>query len=347
MRVAWCALFAMLLASVAHASNYVVDGAGGGNFTLIQSAVYAQAVSPRDTVFVRSGSYPEVVTFTNDVPMMWLVGVAGASATTLLSITVSSDVFDRRWYFDGLKFDGAMDLGRKGYVAEFKRCVFAQGLSEELDCWPGNLTDCAFHGRTFVTGGASGGIGPEFTRLHFIGAPLHIESSGCGDLTYADCTFEGPADTLVIGKAGRADNAIRIVRSNFANADFGLVFPEQGYFDQDDVVDSCSFSDLAIAGVWHDEPPNTTSSGGRSTRVMTCAVKHSRFDRCGTAVHWLTGFAGAQTMLADTIRDCTGDGVVATLGTMTDVIISRSGGHGLVLKRRGIRPSQEMNILCG
>ena len=75
------ALMLALFAPPAHASHYLVDAGGGGDFTTIQAAV--SAASPRDSILVAAGSYPEVVDFTAGTSAYVLHGLGGADSTTL------------------------------------------------------------------------------------------------------------------------------------------------------------------------------------------------------------------------------------------------------------------------
>lgn len=339
------ALALSLSASAALASRWTVDPAGGGDFTTIQAALDQQAVEFRDTVLVMPGEYAETITppvFGPQPPAGWdaktaLVSAGGAAVTAMQSITAAPSA-EKRGYanIDGFTFTGAVTLsGHRSSDYPFVRCVFMGPMN-----WSGGgehyleISDCDFYARTTLRYF----YGPA-QRLRFHSAPLTVSPiSGLSHFTLVDCVFAGPADTLVY-VSPPSDEIDTFERCVFSNAGIGIAY-EGRPSDLGYGVASCVFRDLSKAGIWMEDSTDW-SNQAPSTQLKGLYVFDSRFERCGTAVHWVYQRASIQARHAvlrrDTILASGGDALVLGPGVgareygIVDCIVDGSGGSGAVV----------------
>jgi hypothetical protein len=330
------ALLALSLgATPALASRYVVDIDGSGDFTKIQAAINQQATQFRDTILVMPGEYDESPWFPFSASPLptYVIGASGAAATSVQSIGVDSlEYWGCRTAFEGLTFGASVAVhSRSLRNLAFTSCVF-RGPVHFSD--PGNddaprLSDCDFYGRTRLES-----LLGYVRNLRFHGAPLYLTHSYSGSFYVEDCTFEGPADTLVYMPWSHNDVGA-FARCSFFNAVNGIVYGEECWGSPFEIA-HCAFRDLAGMGVLHDAR-DPSYGGGSPPRVD---VTDSRFERCGTAVHWFVQYPGLEGARAsftrDTVLDCSGDGIYigpSTFGSMRDCLIEGCGGSGAVLAK--------------
>lgn len=328
----------LALASPAVAAHrYVVDGSGGGDFTSLATAIdsllaqQSASLTP-DSIVVRPGYYDESATLAQP-PLHSAVILCpqGPMVTRLRAFLVSGTLNGSPgWSIDGLGVAQRLNTSATRFTY-WSHCIFESGfVSQNGTCAGPNLANCEFRGRTILDGYANSGA---FVGLHFKGAPLYAGTASCGDVSYRDCTFEGPADTLVTAAPVGGENPLHFARCDFSNAVNGIVVIPGT--EGDNSVEQCRFSHLTGAAIWLDQPFGVA----QHSRPFTMNTSDSRFDSCGTAVHWLTGFSGGQQMSRDTISNCTGNGVVVTAGAdwrpaFSDLLIQGCGGNGFELEVR-------------
>ncbi len=322
----------LVLAGVrpARATHYVVDAAGGGDFTTISAAVAQLAVSARDSVLVLPGTYAETPAFSAAIPPAAIVGTGGAAVTFLDGITSSAAPTTPAWFLAGFTFTHDLAPGVSGGRAtaiDFRACVLAGAVQSDAGGMSAaNFHDCDFHGPTMLLHYGNYGT---LDHLRFHSARLQTSSSGTGDVRLVDCTFDGPADTLVVAHGDDADR-ILFTRCAFSSAERGVVFA--GGSGEGGVIDRCVAHDIAGAAV------ELGASGAYSFHtVYSLAVSNSRFVNCGQAIRW-PGTGNSQVSLAaDTVLASTGIAIEVSENLpafyvtypIRDVVVDGAGGHGL------------------
>lgn len=309
----------------AHASRYVVDQGGGGDFTTLGAALVQQAIAPRDTVLLMPGSYPDsvVVPAQSSTLSFRILGAGGPTSNVVGYLSLPAAW---RVRFEGLTLDRAATSqgpdGRLGFV----RCSFPNGLHLEFDWeYASELVDCDFHARSSFRR-AFGTARIDSLRFH--GAPLTVEW-GYGAFRMTNCTFEGPADTLLyVERFYGYQDLFFLTSSSFRAAKRGVVAGPGRTFELS--VFRCTFTDLVDTGIW------SANSWG------SLSVTDSRFERCGSAVRWGDGSgwdyrAGSLETFSgfarDTILASTGDGLVVGAGglaSLEDCVVDGNGGRGAV-----------------
>lgn len=343
-----CALFAAawLMApfapSTALATRWTVDIGGGGDFTTIQAAIDQQAVEFRDTILVLPGEYAETITppvYGPDGAKTALVSMGGAAVTPMLSITAAPAGVSRGYAnIDGFTFTGAVTLdGHLPSDYPFVRCSFRGEV-----WWDGHgsggthlhISDCDFHARTSLV--YFYGVARD---LRFHSAPLTVSSvGGLSNFRMLDCSFEGPADTLVYVPKW-SDEQETFERCSFDSGGIGVVFQGGGGYQR--IVRSCRFTDLSFAGIWmHDT--TTYSGSGAGRYLFGLEASDSRFERCGTGIHWVfeKPYMGSRVYLVrDTVRASSGDGIqlgpadTPWLFGVFDCLVEDNGGNGMSLRQ--------------
>lgn len=307
------------------ASRYVVDQGGGGDFTTLRAAFEQQATAPRDTLLVMPGSYPDSVivpAYSSSLDFS-LIGAGGAA-----SVVVGHVDFPAAWRvrLEGLTLErGATSQGPDGRLG-FVRCSFPSGLHLEFANWnPSELVDCDFHARSSFRR-AFGTARIDSLRFH--GAPLTIEW-GYGGFRMTNCTFEGPADTLVyVENFYDPSEDIFFESCLFRDGRDGIVGGPGATFGLH--LARCTLTDLAGTGV------RSAISWG------SLDIRDSRFERCGSAIQWGDGSGwnpwardeGVHSFLVrDTVLASTGDGLVLGAGSLAlleDCVVDGNGGRGAV-----------------
>ena len=90
------ALLAAATPRAVHATHYVVDAGGGGDFTTIQAAVNQRQVQFRDTILVWPGAYAETITLPTVALQAYLIGTGGAAVTSAQSIVIAAPAGEMR-----------------------------------------------------------------------------------------------------------------------------------------------------------------------------------------------------------------------------------------------------------
>jgi hypothetical protein len=317
----------------ASASHYVVDLNGGGDFTTIQAAVDAQAVEFRDSILVMPGAYDEVLTLPPPGQgSLTLVGLEGPGSTLVQTIQ-AGDIPDGYGWADleGLTFMEAVSLsGTALQGVSFRKCAFRGEvqLGREGDSSTPRLSECDFFSRTRLQA-----LYGTVRGLHFHGAPLYVTHNVGGTMYMVDCTFEGPADTLVYMPWAAESDPGFFSRCTFSGATNGLVYGggAAGGF----AVSECAFNDLRNTAIFFED-----SLEWGANYPFPLDVVGSRFERCGTAVRWIghvsSGIAGASQLARDTILASTRNGIVLGPGSLmhiTDCLIEGSGGPGAIVQQ--------------
>jgi len=338
-------LLALLVAVPAHASHYLVDPAGGGDFTTIQAALATQAGAPRDTVLVLPGTYNESISASliASLSQPCFIFASGGEAVTTITggMGPAGGYYDEEIVatFSGFTFTSAITLP-SGVACD--QCTFESSFSDDKGCSPAHVNNCTFHAPAFLT---SDSVGPPFSGLHFIQALLTTEIEGCGGVAFSNCTFEGPGGTLATG-SGDATDYVSFSNCRFSNADFGVIGPC--------LFDNCQFENIGSVAV--SDSFSSMRSGFGNDYILT--VSGCRFDHCGTALRIL----GTVRVFgsADTVTDCTGDGVVLTATlelawpsptTLNRWIVSRCQGNGIHVVNGARNPGVEFDSVlvtgCG
>lgn len=338
-RFAVCAaacLAELLTPARASATHYVVDINGTGDFTSIQAALNAyQTTGWRESILVMPGHYPENLVFGT---LTVVLGLEGAGATTVRGAAIE--------YFGG-KIEGITFVEDVGFPyninpgnALMKSCVFrstVHGTSPSLD-------DCDFYGRTELYADIPGLTLLRSLRFH--GATFYLRYYN-GPLTLSDCSFEGPADTLLYIPSTTQGDPVAVRSCRFEGSRFGLVLGEgwDGRYE----IDRCQFFDVSEVAIWHDNSDQWSAESNVDGGISNC-----RFERCGTAVHWKDlggwgapnpfGGGGSLYMGADTVLACRRDalvvGPIAAL-VVGGCVVEGSTGNGLLLHQE--RPAGEFN----
>ncbi len=314
------ATFLALLAApvLAHATHYLVDSAGGGDFTTIQGAVDALASSPRDSILVRPGFYPESVLLPASAYAA-LVAVAGPDSTTVHTIQSNGG-----GSVSGFAFDA---LHHQLQAMRYDRCLFLQGFEIAGAPTGATMTNSEVHGPST----SIGVVGEGYVGVRFVNAPLFVATNGGGTTRFRNCTFSGGTDTLVVCRPASGDD-IGFRGCEFSDAAVGVAArPSLGGYVG---IASCSFHDLGGDAI-------CTSGGGPYTPLNPAVeldMVDSRIERCGTGVRWTPGNDGRLSMVRDSVFDSRGDALVLSVGEaapgLDHVIVMRSGGHGCVIERR-------------
>ncbi len=326
------ALLAAATPRAVHATHYVVD-AGGGGVTTIQAAVNQRRVQFRDTILVWPGAYAETITLPTVALQAYLIGTGGAAVTSAQSIVITAPAWGRpaneQNRVEGFTFTAPVTFVSNFKRSYFYRCVFlaevnANGGSGGV----GNFEDCDFHARTrfsaylgYINGPAY--VPGPFQKLRFHSAPLTVLNDGSGPTGFRDCTFEGPADTLLTSFPSSDD--VSLQSCTFANAAYGDAIMNPSMSDQK--IWNCRFTDLTAYGV-HMEAGSTGYQQG-------LLLYDSRFERCGVALRWVVNSSFGSygpVMLRDTVLAATGNGVEIGRfrGIVSNSIVDGSGGHGVV-----------------
>lgn len=336
------AVLLLLAPSAAHATHYLVSAAGGGDFATVQAAVNADAIAPRDSILIAAGTYPESVTIPVDQKAagVQIVAVAGGTVTLHSIVSVGTSLFVPTCGLSGLTFDQPVDWGARGADMAAANCVFERGLADS-SANPGrvpNLADCEFRGPVRLFGWPF-----AFAGLRFMGAPLVTGSGDDGDLTFRDCTFEGPADDLVTA-SGRSDEAMVFDHCEFAGAGTGIhLLDRHGLAGLR--VRSCRFHDLASNGIAFEAPPGSIP---RDPFGDFFQIFNSRFDRCGTAVRWIDTFEGMGSGMAmDSVYASTSDALIVPGASYDNLVVEGSGGNGMVVRRTLLCPQEPSNPPMG
>jgi hypothetical protein len=319
--LAICAVFGV--ARAAHGSHYLVGGSGS-DFATIQAAVDANAVTARDSVLVMPGTYAESLLLRANNRSWFLVGLGGADSTTVPSPIqpASGDNYNSGSVLvSGFTWTSWTSTPAGVWLDS---CVLLAGGSLGAGCQPSRITNCTIHGRVSISGVTYSLFnGPSvFRRLHFVHAQLRLTSSGCSGTNISDCTFDGsPGETLAVASGNYTDFA-SFGNCAFSNASYGVVVGSApvGF-------GGCRFTGLGT-GIYGD--PKAPSPGNS----LGIAISNSRFEACGTAVR-STGHLMVFGV-ADTVLNCTGDGVVLAgthdTGNMQAIkqwIVSACGGAGI------------------
>jgi hypothetical protein len=148
-------LFAALAPAGARAAHYLVSQDGAGDFTSIGAAINGCLYSPRDTILVMPGSYPETlhvaVQFFGPYlyPETAIVGVEGTSATRVTSVMTDIQ-FACPTRISGITFTGEVQvLDNRGYCF-FDRCVFLGKVRAYGGGGPPCFEDCDFYAMTEI-----------------------------------------------------------------------------------------------------------------------------------------------------------------------------------------------------
>ena len=320
----------------AHASHWLVVAAGGGDFTSIQPALDAGG---RDSVIVTGGSYPETLRFTPSTPEVVVYGIGGAALTHVGGVATTAYSYSPRWRVSGLDFTGPVVLGGPTSTSSsvrFQACRFLKSVySRTLDTG-GNFADCDFYGATSFIYYGNGGA---FTNLRFHSAPVYILTSATGTVVMSQCTFEGPADTLVTAQASTGNNPVAFFDCRFQTATRGIVFLAS--VDNRNEVQRCLFTDLDAAAIHYE--PGDHFFYRSSFEDMGIDILDSRFERCGQAVRWLTPKTSPIRMDRDTIRACADVGIEVTPVTFlahgtpcfNRLVVEGGLTHGLLARLSG------------
>lgn len=334
-RIALSAALA-LLAAPAFATHYVVDLNGGGDFATIKAALHQQWFQWRDSIFIHPGCYPETIAL--DLPVPRYLGPLREPGWIEIDSLASTNYWSMACVLDHLVFRTHVELGYGLFQsAEFRSCVFKRGISSGA-VLPPSFIDCDFHGLAKFGTIENPGY-PIFRGSRFHSAPLSFAASN-GDVRAIDCTFEGPADTLIHLFRATNDDRVSFAGCTFSQADHGIV-ADFG-FGAGLVVRASVFRDLEKAGIWYEQiekvPPWFL------TFPFGCEVDDSRFEACGEAVHWRgllsdsTGrWVGVNVLLQrDTVVSCTSNGLdVGPLSRsgIYNCLIDGSGGAGAVVRQ--------------
>ena len=326
--VAAC-LTATFAPSTVFASRWVVDQNGGGDFATIQEAVnsWENGLGWRDSVLVMPGTYPE--TMTSNAWPYFIVGVGGSEATMVNSIGFIGYSSSHPYRVEGIAFVEHVDVSHCPQDVQFKRCVFGTSVSG-VNSRPPGFEDCDFYGRTALLGLGNSGHA-LFSASRFHSAPVQISVSD-GDVWLENCTFEGPADTLLFVEWADSDDPLYLRACRFENARHGVVSESPFGIN----VVSSTFRHLSEAGVWLEPELLWTDGFWSGSRI-----ERSRFEGCQTAIHWRPAPApglyenGLYLSLdRDTVLACTGDGLVIGPITNLDIhncVVDGSGGKGGVV----------------
>jgi hypothetical protein len=299
----------LLLAASAHGRTVVVSP-GPGAF----QAGFDSLVSGRvpgigtDTLLVEPGFYDEHLLLRVPITAFFIRCPAGPAATRVRAIaledphggTSMSDVIP----IHGLGVLEHVDMGEIGSFATWRGCTFEGGFSAIANgsLRTGALGRCELHGRVDLVGF----MGGSFEDLRFVGATLFVQNLPA-EVVFRRCTFEGPADTAVIARPS-IEGYLSFEDCTFTGCSYALALAPKLYVATGVGLARCRFEDIRVAAICstQDEAGNDTPLG---VNVGDC-----RFERCGTAVlltspvaHWL-GFD------RDTVIDCSGPAVSATVG---------------------------------
>lgn len=323
---------ASLAPSPARAAHWLVDQNGGGDFTTIQQAIdaWANGLGARESILVMPGEYPETIVITPWSTWV-LASVEGPHNTAVNSVSFSgSSPTPSR--LEDLTFTQLVELNAYAEQALFTRCVFAGNIHGAFGSSPPVFEDCDFYGRAAFLAVENHGGPPPFRSLRFHGAPVRVSTTS-GDVLWENCSFEGPADTLMYVEWADSDDPLYLLGCRFGNARLGLV-SESPFGIR---VVSCTFEDVSEAAV-RVEPQQAWSVG----MFAGSRIEDSRFVRCQTAIYWrpaattgLYQYGVSLTLDRDTVLACGGDALV--LGPLhwlelDNCLIEDSGGRGGVFQ---------------
>jgi hypothetical protein len=315
---AWVTVAALFaLPPIAHATHYLVDSGGGGDYSTIQPAINAAQVAPRDSIIVQPGAYPDTLTFGSGISTLVIQSTAGAAATSARAVRMQGGAPRR---IVGLTFiDGGSYSG-----TDYWSCTFLGAIAMSPGGLSTSMHDCDFYGSAqFFTGGIANGSYAGIERCHFHSAPCQSGAGGSGPLQLIGCTFEGPGDPLLIG-GGDSFDPLFISGCTFSNARNGANCTAMTFYDH------CVARDItgdAIAA----SCPGCDHGTSRRIEVNGC-----RFERCGTAIRVGDNGSSRVALSADTVLACTHDAIVLTQAegpsdgaTIQGVIVDGAGGNGM------------------
>lgn len=310
------------------ASHWRVDNAGGADFTSIQAALDAGG---RDSILVASGAYPETLRIDDVTGAVHLIGLAPRHSVSVLALSSSIHVGAT------VSIEGVRVLGQTivehARAVTFSGCAFASEVYSEASDQSANFFDCEFRGRTDLLNYNSYGA---FQRLRFISAPLFVKTSQTGPSHFLDCSFIGPADTLVTVNLAAGENAVAFSRCQFESAGIGVAFMETSTNTAE--FTRCRFEFLSGTAIQYEELVHPTGCGD-CLSPFGMVVDSCLFEYVGAGVHLKTWFPTRVRMRADTIRHVAGDGVRVRPGLLPpggqfqSLLIEDCGGSGLVVER--------------
>lgn len=321
------------LVGPACALTLVVAPDGSGDFTSVQAGFDSLARAPMtpgpDTLLVRPGDYAEdVIPAAISLDGIEVIASGGPGSAWVRRWSYPANGTTRCVRVDGLSIREAVVTASDLPIMFWANCRFEGGV-----VWNGDMNslyrfgpafqNCEFRGRSRLAG--CGG----YTRgLRFVGGPVEIWSSTNGGVVYEDCSFEGPADTLVVA-APLAQCEVWFNRCSFSGAGKGVVLHSRDtYVDDLLYITNCRFESIdsvAIEGTPQAYPPTSTH-----TTQVRLNVWDSRFSNCGTAVSW-SGVLGSCALARDTIEACASD-VVRIRGQrigITDLLVLGGAAGGL------------------
>ncbi len=361
---------ACALATTARALTLVVAPDGSGQFTSVQAGLdslvhHRTSIAGSDTLIVQPGIYDEAVAIpSHALPYLYelsfvVVCPAGPASTRVRSLDYSGlhDLAKHAWQVRGLAVAERVSAGWP-YLGrlDWAGCWFLGGFTAlpsgcVTNAEPSCFRDCSFFAATDLSGFEGTSDDYTFEGLHFHGAPARIRTGCSSDIRLRRCTFEGPADTLLVAGA-QASLTLRIESCAFSDADCAIKV-DNGYNTDFVRVDSCTFvrtSGAAIALV----PSEAPFPGSYWNNVI---VRSSSFQSVGAAVRVLDGSQVSVDVRGSDVSDVTGRALEIDAGEIRveDVhVVDASGGvltarlvSPTLTSSRGIRLSAIRAERCG
>lgn len=315
----------------AHASHWLVDHAGGGDFTTIQAALDAGG---RDSILVAAGAYPETLRIHPSVFSTRIVGLGEFGLVSLGSMLSTGQHGGAHVAVERLRVLGRVTITDSQSVA-FEQCEFMSEVHSQATEGAANFDDCVFRGRTSFTDYNGMGV---FRSLRFFSAPLYVRTGPTGPSRFENCDFTGPADTLVTVSLSTGQNAIIFDNCRFTSARIGVAF-EESYWNTP-IFKDCSFTHLSDAALSYVED-RSPSDCDICTSSLELMLMNSQIAHVGTGIRWRTWWPSRLDLDAVSIRHVVGDAIRARPGmsppphspSFRNVQVEDCGGSGFVFER--------------
>jgi hypothetical protein len=313
-------------------------------FPSIQAAINA----PRDTVYVRAGSYEETVTITHPLFLSWVPTDFPASVPRVRRLLTASGV-SGAVTVEGVHFlGGASATMGSGGSCSFEMCRADSGLTCIAGTGTVRVSGCIVFGDLSVNGSinqafmntvvggtlnCTGVVGASPVNCNYVTGPAPV-----GILVYSD---EYPTDNIVrncvdgihtgCNDMSAANNLVEDCSGS------GIVGPCSSTSNisyTGNIVRRCGVSGIVVTGTG--ELPvdgNTVEDTGSHGIVINATTGHADNNRVTRAKG--IGISGGPFLLhfrGNVVTHCTGDGILLNGGRLIDHnVVGHNGGRGIVV----------------
>uniref|UniRef100_A0A832MKF7 Right handed beta helix domain-containing protein n=1 Tax=Eiseniibacteriota bacterium TaxID=2212470 RepID=A0A832MKF7_UNCEI len=240
---AWVSAALVVRVPVAGAGPPLVVAAdGSGDVRTIAAAIDTMRRGAQtDSIILMPGHYDEMLGREVNGLTLWAPG--GPTVTSVRGLVLPET---NPFYgcavsgsYEGLRFLETVKIPCNNDRVRWKNCIFEEGLVGQGDYWPGVIEDCTFRGPTRLDYQSN-----VIRNCVFESAPLFVRN-GIGGLFIENCTFKGPADTLVVVRV-RDDSGIIFRGCRFEGARVAIEGDQRWGGSNTLWFDRCAFEDVDV-----------------------------------------------------------------------------------------------------